>query len=39
MEDLQLIDYYRDLNPDRNPYTWGKKNPLKQGRLDFFSDF
>ena len=36
MEDLQLIDYYRVLNPDRKAYTWRKKNPLKQGRLDFF---
>ena len=37
MEDLQLIDYYRVLNPDRKAYTWRKQNPLKQGR--FFSDF
>ena len=36
MEDLHLIDYYRVLNPDRKAYTWRKKNPLKQGRLDFF---
>ena len=35
MEDLQIIDYYRDLNPDRKPYKWRKKNPLKKGRLDF----
>ena len=36
MEDLQLIDYYRVLNPDRKAYTWRKKNPLKQGRPNFF---
>lgn len=36
MEDLQLIDYYRVLNPDKKFYTWRKKNPLKQGRLDIF---
>lgn len=36
MEDLQLIDYYRVLNPDKKVYTWRKKNPLKQGRLDIF---
>lgn len=36
MEDLQLIDYYRVLNPDKKVYTWRKKNPLKQDRLDIF---
>ena len=35
MEDLQLLDYYRILNPDKRVYTWIKKNPLKQGRLDY----
>ena len=35
MENLQLIDYYRVLNPDRKAYTWRKKNRLKQGRFDF----
>ena len=36
MEDLQLIDYYMVLNPGIKAYIWRKKNPLKQGRLDFF---
>lgn len=36
MEDLQLLDYYRVLHPDKKAYTWRKKNPLKQGRLDYF---
>ena len=36
MEDLQILDYYRILNPDKKIYTWRKKNPLKQSRLDFF---
>lgn len=34
MEDLQLIDYYRVLNPDKKVYTWRKTNSLKQSRLD-----
>lgn len=36
MDDLQLLDYYRVLHPDKKAYTWRKKNPLKQGRLDYF---
>ena len=36
MSDLDLIDYYRVLNPDKKMYTWRKKNPMKQGRLDYF---
>ena len=32
MEDLQLIDYYRVLNPDRKAYTWCKKNPFKDNQ-------
>ena len=28
MEDLQLLDYYRILNPDKRVYTWIKKNNL-----------
>lgn len=35
MSDLCLIDYYRILNPDKKAYTWRKRNPLKQGRLDY----
>lgn len=35
MDDLQLLDYFRILNPDRRVYTWHKKTPLKQGRLDY----
>ena len=36
MSDLDLIDYYRVLNPDKKMYTWRKKNPMKQGWLDYF---
>lgn len=35
MSDLQLLDYYRTLNPDKKVFTWRKKNPFKQGRLDY----
>ena len=39
-EELQyqynLIDPFRDQNPDTKRYTWRRKNPLKQARLDYF---
>lgn len=35
MNDLNLIDYYRILNPGRKIYTWRRKNPVKQGRIDY----
>ena len=31
-----MIDPFRDLYPDMKRYTWRRKNPLKQARLDFF---
>ena len=33
MFDLQLLDYYRTLNPDKKLFTWGEKNPFN--RLDY----
>ena len=36
MNDMNLVDYFRVLNPDKKIYTWHKKNPTKHGRLDFF---
>ena len=36
INDLDLIDIYRTLNPNTKRYTWRKKNPLKQARLDLF---
>ena len=36
--DFNLIDPWRSNNPDIKQYTWRQPNPLKQGRLDFFSD-
>lgn len=35
MDDLQLVDYYRVLNPGKKIFTWRKKTPLKQSRLDY----
>jgi hypothetical protein len=29
MEDLQLLDYYRILNPDKKVYTWRKKKSFQ----------
>ena len=36
IKDLSLADIYRQLYPTRQRYTWRKRNPLKQARLDFF---
>ena len=35
-EVYNLIDPFRDLNPDLKRFTRRKKTPLKQSRLDFF---
>ena len=31
-----LIDPYRDAHPELKRYTWRRKQPLQQARLDFF---
>ena len=31
VNDLDLIDIYRSLNPNTKRYTWKRKNPLRQG--------
>ena len=36
ISDKGLIDIYREQNENTRRYTWRKKNPLKQARLDFF---
>jgi exonuclease III len=36
IEERSLIDPYRQLYPDSYRYTWRKKNPFRQARLDFF---
>ena len=34
--ELELVDVYRYLYPNQKRYTWRKKNPVKQERLDYF---
>ena len=36
MQIFNLIDVWRELNPDEKKYTWRKYNDNKQSRLDFF---
>lgn len=34
--DLELVDIFRELYPDKMAFTWRKFNSNKQGRLDYF---
>ena len=34
--DFNLVDPWRIYHPNDNKYTWNRKNPIKQARLDFF---
>ena len=36
MGDLQLVDVWRHLFPDKRGYTWRRFNSVQQSRLDFF---
>ena len=36
MQIYNLKDVYRILNPNLRRYTWRRKNPVKQARLDYF---
>ena len=36
IDNQSMVDPYRELYPDKRRYTWRKKSPLKQSRLDFF---
>ena len=36
IDELGLIDIWRDINPETKKYTWRRNHPLKQARLDFF---
>ena len=36
MENLNLIDAWRISNPDLRHFTWRRKNPLQQSRLDYW---
>ena len=39
IDDFKLVDPWRCYNPNIKRFTWRQPNPLKQSRLDFFSDF
>lgn len=30
-----LLDVFKEINPDKLRYTWRKPNPFKQARFDF----
>ena len=36
ISELDLVDIWRDYNPELQKYTWRRNTPLKQARLDFF---
>ena len=36
MSTKYLQDPFREMNPEQKKFTWRKKNPCKQARLDFF---
>ena len=36
MRQYDLSDIYRDLHPDTKRFTWRRRNPVKQARLDLF---
>ena len=36
MDELNLKDIFREMYPTLIRYSWRKRNPLKQARLDFF---
>lgn len=36
INDLELVDVWRELNPEVLRYSWRRPNPFQQSRLDFF---
>ncbi len=36
MNEFDLIDIYRQNHPGKKRYTWRRKRPIKQARLDYF---
>ena len=36
MSNLDLVDIFREINPDKKQFTWKRINSTQQGRLDFF---
>ena len=39
IETLSLVDIFRENAPNLRRYTWRRKNPIKQARLDYFFHF
>jgi hypothetical protein len=35
-DELDLVDIWRELNPDLRRFTWRRSRPLQQSRLDYF---
>ena len=36
ISELNLVDIWRDHNPDFKKFTWRRNKPIRQARLDFF---
>ena len=36
MQEYNLSDMYREIHPETKRFTWRRKNPVKQARLDLF---
>ena len=36
INELELCDIWRQMNPDLKRFTWRRSNPFQQSRLDFF---
>ena len=36
IENLDIKDVFREIYPEKKRYSWRKKTPIKQARLDFF---
>jgi exonuclease III len=36
MQNLELVDFWREVHPDLRRYTWRRSAPVQQSRLDFF---
>ena len=36
LKNFDLLDIWRELNPEKRRYIWRRNTPLQQSRLDFF---
>ena len=36
MADMDLIDIWREMNPDKRRFSWRRCQPLQQSRIDYF---